>query len=277
MQERIAAAAPLQPVSRENFGHGLLTGFPRRRRGRPRKITEQQVLDVLMGRARRGRSQVEHLTIAKRLNCSRDTVRRRLRSLKQNASLIADEGKKRRRFNRPNIYTFPNFAPQKLCLNTTTRKTRSGSLPMRPKAQSTYPRLQWEWRGAQMRAERRRQNHDPEFRKRVEQGWQCRRWRLAEAEKRCRWAMRAQVGMWHTFTPTPPESAEVLAAREAYQLREAERRAAIAAEAAAKAERERQEREDRARRLREEMAEPLSAELQAKVDALNRRLRFAGR
>lgn len=39
-------------------------------------------------------------------------------------------------------------------------------------------------------------------------------------------------------------------------------------------ERLRLEREERRQRLREEMAEPLSAELQAKVDALNRRLQL---
>jgi hypothetical protein len=210
----------------------------------------------LSGRAdRHGRSRTQHETIARHFKIHQDTARNHVRSLKRKRAILSHESKKRRRFNRPNVYTFPNYSPHKTYLNTNTRTTR----PRPVGSRITYARLLWEWRGAQMRAQRQQRNHPPEVRKR----WEHReRWRKMKekADKE-----RERLELWNTQgirtdqDDPPPPSAEDLVVIDALmqeneELEQRERERMEARDAAN--ERRRREIEEGVRRFQQSLLAP---------------------
>jgi hypothetical protein len=125
------------------------------------------------------------------------------------------------------------------------------------------------------------ENHDPAFRRLVEYKQRLEAenrglraiHRGRDHDRRQRMAMQAQVGMPHTFEPQVPLTPEQEALEAQYRADRKRMEAQEAARRAAEAEKQAQKRQEQrewweSQRLQPN--EPLSAEMQAKVDRLNR-------
>jgi hypothetical protein len=273
-------------------------------RGRPRKFTDYQLIIVIVvfdrGAQGRGKYQIGKDSIRRILGVNLSTIKRHLRRLFGLGWIFVKRPRISRTYNSPNIYSLTIFAPQLPFLSTKTELPKNSTMPKAKAKRKSYAQLVYEWRGRLMKQKRDAENHPTrtkEERERWEKNQRAKKWR--ESHPRHDWTgPNPFIGM--SFRPTwQPEDidparwdkvSDDAAERRALEARlaadlaasTAARLARAAAEAEARSARlaEWQQRDEDFRRRnygtfeRRQKPEPADADLQARIDALNRKLKF---